>query len=463
MMKKIRKFLFGTYTRGFVVSYFLFLMGGAALLKLPISVMDGQSLSWIDAIFVSVSGMSTTGLSTINVNETFTVFGKTVLAFILQFGGIGLIMFISTFWLLTRKKISFRERNMIMTDQNQFSRAGIVGFIRNVLIMIISIEIIGFITMTTYLAFFYSSPDYTFTFGEAAYQSFFLTISMFTNAGFDISPVGSSLSMYANKYFMQTLAMSLMILGAIGFWPLAEFKMFIEAKIKKQKYEFSLFTKILVWMHLGLWIGSAVVVYIIEYNGFLADKGVLESIYYSLFMALTTRNAGFSTMNMNDMSSTTQVLFGILMFIGSSPNSAGGGIRTTTLLLTVLGVVAYSRGKDQVVVQKKSIKPDTVYKSLIVLIGAGALIMFALLIMSYSEAALFPTYDVKDIFFEIASAFGTTGLSMGITSNLSWVGKLVLIVVMFVGRVGILALLLMFKGDRAVSGVKYPEIDMIVG
>lgn len=462
-VKKIRKFLFGTYTRGFVVSYALFLFTGAALLKLPISIMDGQSLSWIDAVFVSVSGMSTTGLSTISVNETFTIFGKTVLAFILQFGGIGLIMFISIFWLLSRKKISFRERNMIMTDQNQFSRAGIVGFVKNVLIMIISIEIVGFILMTTYLAFFFSSPDYTFTFGEAAYQSFFLTISMFTNAGFDISPVGSSLSMYADKYFMQTLAMSLMILGAIGFWPLAELKMFIEAKRRKQKYEFSLFTKILVFMHIGLWFASALLVFLVEYNGFLADKGLLESIYYSLFMSLTTRNAGFSTMNMNDMSSTTQVLFGILMFIGSSPNSAGGGIRTTTLLLTFLGIASFSKGRDQVVIKKKSIKPETVYKSIIVVIGAATLIMVALLIMSYSEASLFPAYGVKDIFFEIASAFGTTGLSMGLTASLSWVGKLVLIVVMFVGRIGILALLLMFKGNRTASAVKYPEIDMIVG
>ena len=118
-MKKMKKFFFGTYIRGFVVSYFLFLMAGATLLKLPISIQDGMSLSWIDAIFVSVSGMSTTGLSTIIVKDVFTVFGQTVLAFILQFGGIGLIMFISTFWLITRRKIGFRERNMIMTDQDK--------------------------------------------------------------------------------------------------------------------------------------------------------------------------------------------------------------------------------------------------------------------------------------------------------------------------------------------------------
>lgn len=457
-MKKLKKIFYGTYTRGFVVSYFLFLMAGAVLLKLPISIQEGQSLSWIDAIFVSVSGMSTTGLSTVVVKDVFTLFGQTVLAFILQFGGIGLIMFVSIFWLLSRKKISFRERTMIMTDQNQFSRAGIVKFIKNVLFMILTIEIVGFIIMATYLY----AAGY-FDLGSSLFQAFFLTISMFTNAGFDISPGGDSLFMYSQDYFMQTLAMTLMILGAIGFWPLAEVKMYVSAKRKKEKYEFSLFTKLLVSMHLGLWIGSAILVFLIEFNGAFAGNFTVENIYYALFMSLTTRNAGFATMSMNDMSETTQVLFGILMFIGSSPNSAGGGIRTTTLLLTVLGISAFSRGKDQVVLKKKSIKFETVYKSLMVVIGAAALIMIDLLILTISEASLYPTFGAKEMFFEISSAFGTTGLSLGITPHLSTVGKLVLIVTMFVGRIGILALLLMFKGNKPPATIKYPEMDMIVG
>ena len=464
-MKKIKKLFFGTYTRGFVVSYFLFLMAGATLLKLPISVQDGQTLPWIDAIFVSVSGMSTTGLSTVTVREVLTPFGQTVLAFILQFGGIGLIMFMATFWLITRKRITFRERTMIMTDQNQIGRAGIVGFIRNVLIMILSIELAGFIIMSLYLYF-----SGTFDFGDSLFQSFFLTISMFTNAGFDITPAlttstgqvvdAGSLVFYAENqmYFMQILAMTLMILGAIGFWPLAEFKMWVQAKLKKEKYEFSMFTKILVTMHLGIWIISAIMVFFVEYNHFLADKSFIDSVFYSLFMALTTRNAGFATMSMNDMTNTTQVLFGILMFIGSSPNSAGGGIRTTTFLLTVLGILAFSRGKDQVVINKKSIKQEAIFKSMIVVIGAASLIMLGLLVMSYTEP-----FTMKEIFFEIASAFGTTGLSLGITSSLSTIGKLCLIVIMFIGRVGVLALLLMFKGDKTSSSIKYPEIDMIVG
>ncbi|MFK5883149.1 MAG: potassium transporter TrkG [Candidatus Izemoplasma sp.] len=453
-MKTIKKLFFGTYVRGFVVSYLLFVLGGATLLKLPISIQEGQSISWIDAIFVSVSGMSTTGLTTVVVKDIFTTFGQTVLAFILQFGGIGLIMFVALFWLVIRKKINFRERTMIMTDQNQLGRSGIVKFVRNVLIMIVIIETIGIFTMGTYL---YFAGYYELT--TAYFQAFFLTISMFTNAGFDISPGGDSLMMYNDDYFMQTLAMVLMFLGAVGFWPLSELKEWITAKKRREKFEFSMFTKILVYMHVGIWMISALMFFGFEYNHFLEGKGFADGVFYSLFMTLTTRNAGFATLSVGDLTDTTQVFFGILMFIGSSPNSAGGGIRTTTLLLTILGILAFARGRDQVVIYHKSIKMDTVYKSLMVIIGAASLIIFDLLILSYSD----PDLSLQEILFEVASAFGTTGLSLGITASLSTVGKLVLIMTMFFGRIGILAVLLMFRGKRRPSNIKYPEIDIIVG
>jgi Trk-type K+ transport system membrane component len=216
-------------------------------------------------------------------------------------------------------------------------------------------------------------------------------------------------------------------------------------------------------MHLGIWVVSAIVVYIIEQNGFLEnpDIGFIQGVYHALFMSLTTRNAGFATMSMNDMTSATKVLFGILMFIGSSPNSAGGGIRTTTLLITILGFTSYARGRNQVVLRKRSIKTDTIYKSLLVFIGASVLIIVSMFVMTISEAN--QPFGVMEIFFELASAFGTTGLSLGITSQLTIVGKTVLIIVMFVGRVGILALLLMFRGNKKPSNIQYPEMDIIVG
>lgn len=455
LLKTLKKIFFGTYARGFVTSYFLFLMIGATLLRLPISLQDGQSLSWLDAMFTSASGLSTTGLSTIVVKDVLTRFGQTVLILIIQFGGIGLIMMVALFWLAIRKKISFSERNMIMTDQNQLSRQGVVRFVRNVLIMIFSIEFIGIVIMSGYLIIF---TDH-FTIGEAIYQSFFNVISLFTNAGFDIAPGGDSFQMYANDYFIQSLAMTLMFLGAVGFWPLYELKGFIMAKFRGESYEFGMFSKMLFMLHLGIWLISALLLFGIEYNGFLADKSFFEGLYYTLFMSLTTRNAGFSTMDVNQFTGTTQAFFAVLMFIGSSPNSAGGGIRTTTLLLTVLGIRAFARGRDAVVMNSRRIKQETVYKSFIVIFVAAAFIVSTIIILTMTE-----NFPASSIAFEVASAFGTTGLSLGITSSLTTFGRAMIVLVMFVGRVGILALLLMFKPKTKTTGnITYPEIDIIVG
>lgn len=455
--RTIRKLFFSTYARGFVSSYLLFMVIGAAFLKLPISLQSDQSLSWVDAFFVSASGLSTTGLSTIVVKDVFSRFGLTVLILIIQVGGIGLIMMVSLFWLVVRKKITFSERNMIMTDQNQLSRQGIVRFVRNVLIMILIIEIIGFLVMSSYFIMF---TDY-FTTKEAIYQAFFTTISLFTNAGFDIAPGGDSFQMYANDYTIQSLAMGLMFLGAVGFWPLYELREWFVHTIKRkpEKYKFTVFTKTLVVLHLFLWLISTLYIFLAEHNHFLADKGTLEGVYYSFFMALTTRNAGFSTMDVTQFTSATQLVFVVLMFIGSSPNSAGGGIRTTTLLVTLLGIRAFARNRRQVLFQNRHIKEGTVHKSFIVVLVAIFILVIHLIVLSLVEP-----YETKLLAFELVSAFGTTGLSLGITSELGSVSRVILIVTMFIGRIGIAALLLMFAPEKRPSGtVKYPEMDIIIG
>jgi len=456
-MKKLRTLkhlLFGTYARIFVFSYLLFMVVGALLLKLPLSVQAEVSLDWVDAFFVSASGLSTTGLTPVVPRETFTIFGQVVLALIIQFGGIGIIMMISIFWLAIRKKIGFRERGIMMTDQNQLSRHGIVRFVRNVLIVIFTIEAIAFVIMSAYL---YLSGH--FPLSDALFQAFFLTISLFTNAGFDIAPDADSFAMFSQDYFMQTLAMTLMFIGAAGFWVLAEIKEFIHAKLNRQHFHFSVFVKLLVALHLSIWIVSALLLLLVEQGAFFSGKGLFETLYYSLFMSLTTRNAGFSTMDVAQFTTAVHVFFVGLMFLGSSPNSAGGGIRTTTLLTTFLGSRSFALGRNQVVYHGRTIPHETVFKSFIVLFGAITLIAFNVFVLSVVESM-----DFKMLLFEATSAFGTTGLSLGATPELHSVSKILLIFTMFIGRVGILAFLLMFKPERQKKGyVTYPEMDIIVG
>jgi Trk-type K+ transport system membrane component len=448
----IRSIFFGSATRGFVTIYALFMFLIAALLKMPASLAAGKTLSWIDAIFISASGISTTGLSTVVVADTLSSLGKVILALGLQFGGIGLIMLLSIIWMVVGKKISYKERTMIMMDQNQFKMSGVVKLVKSVIIVLFSIELVAFFIMGLYLHLggYYNLKD-------AFFQSFFLTISLTTNAGFDIS--GTSFTMYHQDYFMQILGMFLMFVGAVGFWPIMEFAEWVKSKVKRQKFEFSWFTKTLVGTHLTLWVVGTILFIVLEGNNFLAGKNIIESLFYGLFMSITTRNAGFSTIaDISVLSSSTLFVFMILMFVGSSPNSAGGGIRTTTLIVIIFSVIAYAKGKNQVSIGKKAFKDEHINKAVVVFIAAIALVLFA----SFLLMAIEP-FSWERIMFEVSSAFGTTGLSLGITPHLSIVGKIIIIITMFLGRIGMVTLLFLFKDDHKKINVQYPEVEVIIG
>ena len=451
----IKTILFGTYARGYFFSYLFAIILAAFLLLLPISIQEGQSLSVIDALFTAASAVSVTGLTTIVVGEVFTVFGIIVLLFIIQFGGIGLIMLVALFWLVSRKKITFSQRNLIVADQNQLSRKGVVRFVKSVLIMVFVIEFIGFLLISTYL--YYAGY---FSYSEALLQGLFLAISLTANAGFDIAPNADSYQMFANDYFMQTIGMSLMFFGSVGFWVLAEIKEFIVSKLNGQKFRFSYFVKMIVKLHFAFILVGALFILVLEARDFLADKSFIESIYYAFFMSVTTRNAGFSTMDVTHFNQATSLVIMILMFIGASPNSFGGGIRTTSILVILLSLKAYALGKSNTAIyRKRRIKSETVQKAFYALSAGLMVVLLATITIAYIEP-----HELHRVLFEVISAFGTTGLSMGITDSLSHLSKFLLVMVMFIGRLGILAFLIMLKRDtKQDHGISYPEEDIIVG
>lgn len=454
LWKFIRRLFFNTYAKGFFFSYLFMILFGAFLLSLPFSIQSGQSLSWYDALFTAASALSVTGLSTIVVGEVFTKFGLVMLLFLIQFGGMGLTMMVALFWLLARKKIGFRERSMIMTDQNQFSRSGMVRFVRNVLIMVFLIELVGFILISHYLYF-----AGFFGYGEALFQGLFLAISLTANAGFDIAPNADSFRMFASDFPMQLIGITLMFLGSVGYWVLAEFKEWLTALMHKEKYRFSYFVKLIFKLHVMFVLLGAVLIIAFESSNFLGDKNPIEAVFYALFMSMTTRNAGFSTMDVNDFMPFTRMLLMALMFIGASPNSFGGGIRTTSIVLVILSIKSFALGRFDVVVSRKRIKDETVYKAFVAL-SAGLFIVFTgSMVLSIIEPL-----PLESIAFEVTSAFGTTGLSMGITDQLHTLSKIILVIIMFIGRLGILALVMMFKPDVVLKARhKYPEADVIVG
>ncbi|WP_042349506.1 TrkH family potassium uptake protein [Bacillus massiliigorillae] len=433
-----------------VLYYFLAVTISTILFRLPIALQDGVELSLIDAIFLAVSAVSVTGLSVVNITETFSVPGYFILMFVLQFGGIG-IMTLGTFlWLIFRKKIGFKERQLIMTDQNQVSFSGLVYLLKQVLILFITVEAIGSIILGFYLMRNYH------TISEALLQGLFMSISATTNAGFDI--VGSSLVPYAHDYFIQLVNITLIIFGSIGYPVLIELKHFLMQRSKNQVFHFSLYTKLTTVTFFLLIILGTIAILALEYYHFLAGKSWHESFFYALFQSVTTRNAGLATMDVSEFTNATLFILCALMFIGASPSSVGGGIRTTTFAIAILFLFHYARGNQNIKVFKREIHEDDIKKSLVVMMIALIVCATGIFLLSISEP-----FSIMEIVFEVCSAFGTTGLSLGITADLSMFGKIVIIVLMFIGRVGILSFIFMLGGTKEPDHYRYPKEKVIIG
>lgn len=434
-----------------LVSYYFLTVGIVALLlSLPVARQPDAAWSVMDAIFVAASSVSVTGLTTVNISETFSVTGIFILIFALQVGGIGIMTINTFFWLLFGKKIGLKQRQLIQTDQNQLNLAGLVSMLRQILYLIILIELIGALVLGTYYLNYFSDPK------EAYLQGLFASVSATTNAGFDIT--GQSLIPFAHDYFVQFVTIILIILGAIGFPVWTEVKKFLLYKGTKDRFRFSLFTKITTATYFILLISGTIVILSLEFNGFFSDKSWHESFFYALFQSTTMRSAGLLTLDVNSLSTPTILFMSALMFIGASPSSVGGGIRTTTFALNILFLFHYARGRRTIKVFKREIHHDDVIKSLVVLMLAVIMYVSSVVILSATEDA-----SLTSIIFEVASAFGTCGASMGITAGLTTFGKWMLIILMFIGRIGILSFLFIMSSKEKAPDFQYPKERVIIG
>lgn len=439
------------FTPAQVIVFYYFLAIGFSflLLNLPGVYLPGVEVSFIDSLFTAVSAVSVTGLTPISIGGTYSVFGLCMLMLVLQLGGIGIMSIGTFFWLLVKKRIGLRERQLIMVDHNQYSLAGVVGLINQIVRIIFLIEITGGIILTLYIMRYYD------TFSEALLNGMFMSVSATTNAGFDIT--GSSLHPYFGDYFVQTVTMILIILGAIGFPVLIEVKSFFSKKVPN--FRFSLFTKITTVTFGLLLVWGALLIYILE--SFHSFKGLAwhEKIFASLFHSVSSRSAGLTTYDITQFSEATDIFISSLMFIGASPSSVGGGIRTTTFAIALLFLINFARGNNVINIFRREIKLIDVYRSYAVILLAAVMVMTALLILLITEKDV----PVVALLFEITSAFGTCGMSLGITSDLSVIGKLIIMVLMFIGRVGLISFLYTLGGKTNKKPYTYPKERVIIG
>jgi Trk-type K+ transport system membrane component len=320
--------------------------------------------------------------------------------------------------------------------------------IKHILILILTIEIVGALILGTYFLSYYS------TWQEAYLHGFFASVSATTNGGFDIT--GESLVPFAKDYFVQFITMILIITGAIGFPVLVEVKEFIANK--GGRFRFSLFTKITTITFACLITFGTFVILLIEFNHFFKGMSWHESFFYALFQSVTTRSGGLATMDVSEFALPTLLIMSGLMFIGASPSSVGGGIRTTTFALNILFLFHFARGNKSIKLFRREIHEEDLIKSLVVLLLAIFICSSAVIILSITE-----TFTLIQILFEVCSAFGTTGLSMGITPELSTIGKCVIMCLMFIGRVGLLTFLFILESRQKPPKYHYPVERVIIG
>ncbi|MFC4025505.1 TrkH family potassium uptake protein [Oceanobacillus longus] len=435
-----------------VLFYVIAVIFSVGLLSLPIFHNEGVELSFIDLVFTAVSAISVTGLTVVSTVDTFNAAGKIALTFVLQFGGIG-IMTLGTFiWVMLRKRIGLRGRQLIQIDQNRTSLSGSVQLILKILKTILLIELVGTIILSAYFL------NYFDTWQESLLQGYFGAVSATTNAGFDIT--GSSLELFANDYFVQFINMVLLTLGAIGFPVLFELQNYIRGDHREgnPRHSFSLFTKLTTITFFALIVVGMILILILERNGFMADKVWHEKIFYSLFQSVTTRNGGLATMDVSEFTPPTLILLCVLMFIGASPSSVGGGIRTTTFAIMLLAIYNFAKGRTGIKIFGRELDNEDIIRSFMVITTAAMLCITAIILLASIEP-----FPILAIAFEVTSAFGTTGLSMGVTPELSTAGKCIIIFLMFVGRIGIFSFLFLIRGKETKENYHYPKERVIIG
>ncbi|CAH1192256.1 Ktr system potassium uptake protein B [Paenibacillus auburnensis] len=430
------------------LGFILLIAAGTLLLSLPAASTGGR-ISFIDALFMATSATCVTGLAVIDTGTELTVFGQVVLLVLFQFGGLGFVTMATLITLVLSKRISLKERLLLQESMNQNSMQGIVKLIRRVLIYSLVIQLSGAILLAA--RFLKDMPV-----GKALYYGLFHSVSIFNNAGFDLfgdvhGPF-SGLTRYVEDPIVNITSMLLIFLGGIGFIVLSDVVDFPKRK------RLTLHSKVVLSTSAALIVTGAAVFFWLELNSTLKPLHTGGKIMASFLQAITPRSGGVTTIEIPLLRESTQFLMILLMFIGAAPGSTGGGIKITTFALLVVTVYARIRGKEDIVVFRHRISKDNVYRAITMTLLSLILVVTATMLLSVTESA-----DFLTVLFEAVSAFGTSGITMGLTPELTTAGKILIIILMFVGRTGPLTLAYAIKPKKNKELYRYPEGNITIG
>jgi len=445
-----------TPTQAIVLAWLAAILLGTVVLMLPASQL--KPVSFLDVLFTSASAMCVTGLMTVNVAESFTTFGQIVILFIIQLGGIG-IMTAGTFvMVLIGEKISLSDWSLIRSSYTHLKQLNIKHLTREIIIMVLILEAMGTVVLTALW-----TPDIGFK--NALYAGLFHSVSAFCNAGISTFPEG--LNGMEKKFAADLTFTILIVLGGIGFMTIRDLTSLARPSNTGRR-RVSLQTKIILIFSFCLIAAGALCFFTFEFNHALSERPVHERLMASLFHSVSARTAGFANVNISELNNPTVYALLLLMFVGGAPGSTAGGVKITTI--AIIGAIALSRyrGHEKTHVFKKSVPETTVSRAIaIISFAILAVVIFAFLLLITESQSIFMLSDDRGqflkIIFEAVSALGTVGLSLGITPDLSVPGKLLIIALMLIGRLGPLTVIMAISKPMPHASYQFSEEDIMVG
>ncbi len=430
-------------------SFILLILIGGLLLNLPFATVSGKSAGLLTSFFTSVSAVCVTGLVVVDTGTFWSPVGQGIILLLIQLGGLGFVTLVTGFFAMIGRRLTLRDRLIAQESVGNDGIKGLLSLTKKVVAITLLIELIGAVLLSFRLI-----PDYGFAKGTLF--SIFHSVSAFCNAGFDLFGQSASLMNYSGDLYMNIIIMSLIIIGGIGF--VVIFDIFKKKHFKK----LSMHSKLVLRFTLFLIVVPAILFFLLE-SGNTATMGDLsmgEKGLTSFFQSVTCRTAGFNTLPIGELTKGSQLLSILLMFIGGSPGSIAGGIKTITFLIVILYIIQVFTGRSQLVIYKKSISRQTIERATIICI----LGFFMIFVFSFMITTIEGEISFIEVLFEVVSAFGTVGLSTGITGSLSAMSQVLLMMTMFMGRVGIFTIGVgLLNKTQKTDVIQYVDEKIMVG
>lgn len=456
---KLNKKSIFTPARATTLGFLAVILIGAFLLSLPISHNDGEWFGFTDSLFTATSCVCVTGLVVVDTAIEFTLFGQIVILLLIQIGGLGFMTLATVMFIVFGKKINLQSRIYMQESVSEDNLKGVVRLAQKIVIYTLAFEAMGAFVLS-----FQFAKD--FGVGEGIFKAIFMSVSAFCNAGFDVLGANygafSSLAHYQNNPLVLLTLGVLIIMGGLGFAVITDIISRKKSnRLRAHSKAVLLMTSILIVLGTVMFLGF-------EYNNpkTIGNMSFGNKLLNALFQAITPRTAGFQVLNQADLTVSGATLTMVLMFIGASPASTGGGIKTTTFLIMIAYLWSNLRGEKELVLNKKQITTAQLKKAIAIIITAVLVIVGSVMVISIAEGVNGNKYaGFEKILFESISAFATVGLSMGITPTLSVVSKLMLCLVMLIGRTGPITMgfALVKKVNKTQVNIKYPNSDIMVG